>query len=230
MAKIINKDNIIEILESKKEESQKDYFEKLIPGIKNVLGVKVPILRKIAKDISKGDYLDFLEYASEDIYEIIMIKGFIIGEIKNFKVALPLIKDHIEKITDWSLCDSFCSSLKIIEQNRHEFLKFLTPYSKINDEFKQRFVAVILLNYYLNSLYIDKTLKILGTLKNDSYYCKMAVAWAVSEAFVEQKDKTLKFLESNKLETWTYNKAIQKLLESCRVSRIEKDDLRKMKR
>ena len=138
----------------------------------------------------------------------------------------------IEKINDWSLCDGFCSNLKIVQKYKEEFWEFLLSYGKIDDEFKQRVVAVMLMNYYLTDDYVDMTLNVLDSLKNEKYYCKMAVAWAIATAWAKQRDKTFLYMQkdNNTLDNWTYNKAIQKMLESYRVSDEDKAMLRTMKR
>ena len=154
--------------------------------------------------------------------------GYAKAELKGL---LPYIAEHIEKIDDWSLCDGFCSNLKVVEKHQEEFLEFLLPYAKIDDEFKQRVVAVMLMTYYLTDDYIDMSLEVLDSLKNEKYYCKMAVAWAIATAWAKQREKTYCFMQegNNTLDDWTYNKAIQKMLESYRVSDEDKDMLRKMK-
>ena len=171
--------------------------------------------------------------ASEDSYEEVAIKGFVIGYVKaGLEEVLPYIEEHIEKIDDWSLCDGFCSNLKIVGKHKEEFLEFLLPYATIDDEFKQRVVAVMLMTYYLSDEYIDMTLDVLDSLKNEKYYCKMAVAWAVATAWAKQREKTYLYMQNgnNTLDDWTYNKAIQKMLESFRVSEEDKTMLRGMKR
>ena len=230
---MITAENIKGILNEYIDEKFKDFTSALIPGARPILGVRVPILRRLAKEIAKGDWQTYLRDATEDSYEEIAIKGFVIGYAKaELEVLLPYIAEHIEKINDWSLCDGFCSNLKVIEKHREEFLEFLLPYAKIDDEFKQRVVAVMLMTYYLTDEYIDMTLKVLDNLKNEKYYCKMAVAWAIATAWAKQREKTCCYMldGNNTLNDWTYNKAIQKMLESYRVSDEDKVMLRKMKR
>ena len=195
--------------------------------------MRVPILRKIAKEITKGDWQTYLKEATENTYEGVAIKGFVIGYAKEeLSILLPYIEEHIEKINDWSLCDGFCSNLKIVRNYKEEFWEFLLSYGKIDDEFKQRVVAVMLMNYYLTDDYVDMTLNVLDSLKNEKYYCKMAVAWAIATAWAKQRDKTFLYMQkgNNTLDNWTYNKAIQKMLESYRVSDEDKAMLRTMKR
>ena len=229
---MITAENIKDILKEYIDEKFKDFTSVLIPGARPILGVRVPILRKLAKEIAKDDWQTYLKEATEDTYEEVAIKGFVIGYAKaELKGLLPYIAEHIEKIDDWSLCDGFCSNLKVAEKHRKEFLEFLLPYAKIDDEFKQRVVAVMLMTYYLTDDYIDMSLEVLDSLKNEKYYCKMAVAWAIATAWAKQREKTYCFMQegNNTLDDWTYNKAIQKMLESYRVSDEDKDMLRKMK-
>lgn len=230
---LIEADNIKTVLNEHIDDKFKDFTSTLIPGARPILGVRVPILRKIAKEIAKGDWQKYLNEASEDTYEEVAIKGFVIGYAKDdLEVLMPFIVEHIEKIDDWSLCDGFCSNLKMVGKHKEVFLEFLLPYTKIDDEFKQRIVAVMLMTYYLTDEDVDMTLKILDSLKNEKYYCKMAVAWAVATAWAKQRDKTCNYMQegNNTLDDWTYNKAIQKMLESYRVSDEDKAMLRTMKR
>ena len=229
---MITAEKIKDVLKEYIDEKFKDFTSVLIPGARPILGVRVPILRKLAKEIAKDDWQTYLKEATEDTYEEVAIKGFVIGYAKaELKGLLPYIAEHIEKIDDWSLCDGFCSNLKVAEKHRKEFLEFLLPYAKIDDEFKQRVVAVMLMTYYLTDDYIDMSLEVLDSLKNEKYYCKMAVAWAIATAWAKQREKTYCFMQegNNTLDDWTYNKAIQKMLESYRVSDEDKDMLRKMK-
>lgn len=230
---MITPQNIKIILAEHVDERFKDFTSALIPGSRPILGVRVPMLRKIAKEIAKGDWKTYLRDATEDTYEEVAIKGFVIGYVKEeLEVLLPHIAEHIEKINDWSLCDGFCSNLKIVAKYREKFLEFLLPYGKLEDEFKQRVVAVMLMDYYLTDEYIDMSLDVLDSLKNEKYYCKMAVAWAIATAWAKQRDKTYVYMQegNNTLDAWTYNKAIQKMLESYRVSEEDKKMLRGMKR
>lgn len=230
---MITSENIKAVLNEYKDDRFKDFTSALIPGSRPIIGVRVPVLRQIAKEIVKGDWRTYLKDATEDTYEEVAIKGFVIGYVKEeLGALLPYIAEHIEKIDDWSLCDGFCSNLKIVAKHPSEFLEFLLPYAKEDDEFKQRVVAVMLMNYYLADEYMDMSLNVLDSLKNEKYYCKMAVAWAIATAWVKQRDKTFAYMQdgNNTLDNWTYNKAIQKMLESHRVSDEDKVMLRGMKR
>ena len=109
-------------------------------------------------------------------------------------------------------------------------LEFLKKYLKSKEEFKLRFALVMLLDFYITEDYIDYVLDVLNNIKHDGYYVKMAVAWALQVAFVKFEDKTMKLLENNNIDDWTYNKALQKIIESYRVDEKTKSKIRKMKR
>ncbi len=230
---MITAENIKDVLQEYKDEKFREFTSSLIPGSRPIIGVRVPILRKIAREIAKGDWKTYLKEASEDTYEEVAMKGFVIGYVKaDLYAVLPFIVEHVEKIDDWSLCDGFCSNLKIVTKYKDEFLDFLLPYAKIDDEFKQRLVAVMLMDYYLTDDYFDMSLEVLDSLKNDGYYCKMAVAWAIATAWAKNREKAYRYMQegNNTLDNWTFNKAVQKMLESYRVSDEDKTMLRKMKR
>ncbi len=220
-------------LEELAEKKYKEFSEGLIPGSREILGVRIPALRAFSKVIAKGDWQTYLDNAVDDSFEEVYLQGFVIGYAKaDFQTILPYIKKYVAKINDWSLCDGFCATLKLTKKYKTDFKILLKEYADNNTEFVQRFVAVMLMNYYLEDTDIDETLCMLDKLKNPGYYCKMGVAWAVATAMAKQREKTMEYLAqgNNTLEDWTYNKAIQKMQESFRISKEDKAILKEMKR
>ncbi len=219
------------ILEENKDAGYKAFHEKLIPGVKNIQGVRIPVLRKIAKDIVREDADIFLKERSFDYYEEKMLYGFVIGNLKMpFDQVAKHIIDFVPLIDNWAVCDSFCSSLKITVKNKDEMWNLLEGYLNSKEEYEIRFAVVMLMDYYLEPLYIDEVLALLANVSHEGYYVKMAVAWAVSSAFVKEREKTMQFLCSGSLDRWTYNKSLQKIRESYRVSKEDKLILLKMKK
>lgn len=220
------------------------FSEKLLPGTKRVIGVRLPLLRKEAKKLVKED--GWQEYVEEfnrqyDIskdtvlFEEIMLAGMIIGLLKTSKLSLQkvldFISDFIPKIDNWSVCDSFCAGLKIAKENTDEVWKFLLPYLESNHEYELRFAIVMMLDYYIEETHIDEIINYMDNLNHEAYYVKMAVAWCLSMCYVKFPDKILEYLKSeqNRLDDFTYNKTIQKIIESLKVSKEEKEVLRIMK-
>ena len=212
------------------DEKYKQFTTNLSPGIENILGVRLPLLRTIAKDLSKNNYKEYLDSNNLKYYEEIMIQGLIIGYLKiDNKTRFKYIKNFIPKINSWGICDSFCSNLKFTKKNLSEVWDFILPYTLSKNEFEIRFAIVMILNFYILEDYIDDVLNILNTVQHDGYYVKMAVAWAISYAYIKFPEKTLNFFKNNNLDKFTYNKSIQKIIESSRVSMEDKIFLKSMK-
>ncbi len=225
------------IIEEKlKELTDKKYKEfqlKLCPGVDNILGVRVPILRKYAKDLLKEYTLDEILYnLSDKYYESIMLQGMVIGQDKkkDFSEKLEYIKEFIPKINNWAVCDTFCAGLKITEKNKERVWDFLKEYLKSDKEFELRFALVMILDFYIDEKYIDEVLKIIDNIKSNAYYVQMAAAWALSTCAVKFYDKTYKYLKISKIDKFTFNKAIQKSIESYRITDEQKQTLKNMKK
>lgn len=217
-----------EKLLSLKDEKYREFNSKLLPNINNVLGVRVPDLRKLAKELAKGNWQN---YKDNLYYEEIMIQGLVIGYAKlEARQRFELLQDFVPKINNWGTCDIVCSNLKFIKQNKELAWEFIQPYLNSDKEFEIRFGVVILLNYFIEDEYIDRILSILDKIKHDGYYAKMAVAWALSVCFVKYWDRTFKYFTSCNLDKWTYNKTIQKTCESYRISQDKKNLLKNERR
>ncbi|MGG3927143.1 DNA alkylation repair protein [Metabacillus fastidiosus] len=203
----------------------------LIPNINNILGVRLPELRKIAKKIAKDDWHTYLETAENKYFEEIMLQGMVIGYVKtNMEEILPYVAAFVPKIDNWSVCDSFCTGLKFTKENKRLVWEFLQPYLSSEKEYEIRFGVVMLLNFYIETEYIGKVLNLLQGVKHEGFYAKMAVAWALSICYVKIPDLTMEFLKNNMLDDFTYNKALQKISESNRVNKETKSLIRSMKR
>lgn len=218
--------NVREELFKNRDLDYKAFHSKLIPDIPpdKIIGVRVPVLRKIARQAVKENAEVLCEY-----YEERMIKGFIIGYRKCvIKTHLQELADFIPLIDNWAVCDCACSTFKFTEKNREEIWSFLQPYLS-GGEYEIRFAVVMIMDYFLTDNYIDKSLKILSEIKSEYYYVNMAVAWALSTAYVKYENKTLQFIESRKLPIWVHNKTIQKICESYRVEKDKKEYLKTLK-
>ncbi|KGR78359.1 DNA alkylation repair protein [Ureibacillus manganicus] len=227
-------DNTIrKLLIEQSDEKYQEFQSKLIPNlqISSFIGVRLPVLRKMAKDISKGDWQNFLEQAPEEYFDEVMLKGLVIGYIKmSIDEKLQWIEWFVPKISNWSIGDSFCSGLKISEKDRKKVWDFIMPYLNSTNEYDVRFGVVMLLNYFVEKEYIVMILRLFNSVKHDGYYVKMAVAWAVSVCCIHFPNKTIKFLGNNDLDDFTHNKAIQKMIESNRITEDTKNELRQLKR
>lgn len=229
MDKVVIK--IRKLIEENKDEKYREFAASLLPGVNNLIGVRLPVLRNIAKEVIKEDYKTYLDFEDFIYFEEIMIKGFVIGLLKeDIEIVLSYVEEFIPHISNWSVCDSFCSSLKITKENKERVWQFLNRYLKSDKAYDIRFAVVMMLWYYVDEEYIDKILLEIDKIDYDHYYVKMAVAWAISMCYVKFPERTLKYLKDNNLDDFTYNKALQKICESLKIDKETKNIIRKMKR
>lgn len=227
------KENIKKKLFELSDEKYRNFHGALCPGTENILGVRVPILRNYAKELFKEkDWKQTIKQIDDEYYEEIMLQGMLIGQAKNedMNIILEHIENFVPKIDNWAVCDVFCAGLKITKKYKNEMWNFIQKYLKSDKEFELRFAIVMILDYYIEEDYLKKDFMIFDKIKNDGYYVKMAVSWAISICLIKFYDETFKYLESSKIDSWTYNKAIQKAIESYRISQEKKEVLKRMKK
>lgn len=224
-------ENISQQLEELAEDYYRVFSSGLLPNTDNILGVRLPLLRKIAGQLAKDNWQAYLQTAQDDSFEELMLQGMVIGCVKcPLEDRLVYIQAFVSKIDNWSVCDSFCTGLKFTRENMDRVWGFLRPYIDSEKEFEVRFAVVMLIFYYIDAVHINKVLGILDAVRHEGYYAKMAVAWAVSICYIQFPDVTMGYLENNCLDDFTYNKALQKVTESLKVDKETKKQIRAMKR
>lgn len=205
------------------------YNNRVIPNSKPSLGIKASILKEIAKKYANLNELNILD--AEHIYhEEDMISAYMIGYIKNIDLVYEYTDSFVPKIGNWAVCDGLVSNLKIVKKNRTLFYNLIEKYRLSSNEYEKRFSIIMLLCHYVNDEYIDNIYRIIDEIICDTYYVEMGVAWLLCDCFIKFRDKTLNYLNNTNIDKWTYNKAIQKMCESYRVSCEDKIMLRDMKR
>lgn len=228
------REEILNQLNAAKDTDYKEFNCKLIPGVdtKKVIGVRIPKVRDIAKKLARGDYKEYIKSLPKDcMYEERMIHGMVIGYgEKDFQQWKKLTTDFVPKICDWATCDSCSSTMKIVNKNLNESWDFLKEFCKATGEYEKRFGVVMIMDYFIREEWIDKTLVQLEKVNTKEYYVMMAVTWAISVCYVKFPEKTEKVLAGNRLDDKTQNKAIQKIRESYRVSKEDKERLKELKR
>ena len=218
------------LLELADEDYQK-FSAGLLPNTDNLIGVRLPLLRKLARKIAQGDWRRYMATAGSEYFEEIMLQGMVIGYVRtDIEEILSYVADFIPKIDNWSVCDSFCTGLKFTNDYKERVWRFLQPYLSSKQEYEIRFGVVMLLKFYIEDEYIDRVLRLLDNVEHEGYYAKMAVAWAVSICYVKLPQPTMVYLKNNTLDDFTYNKALQKITESYQVDKETKDLIRSMKR
>ena len=228
-------DKYIGKLVNLKDDEYKEFNSKLCPDTnKEMLGIRVPILRKLAKQILKenNDWDEFVKRYNTIYFEEVILQGLIIAySKKDLKEKEIYIKKFIPKIDSWAINDTFVPTLKIKDQDLEEYWNFILPYTKSEKEFEVRFAVTSMLDYFINDEYVDKVLEELDNIKHEGYYVKMGVAWTLAEIGIKYNNKALKYLRGkNNLDKFTFNKTLQKMIESYRIDSKQKELLRTMKR
>lgn len=215
---------ILEEFSSLADPKYKKFHESLIPGTQTAYGVRVPEIRRIARQIVKNDPQGFLALSQPASYEEIMLRGIVIGSMKaEIDDRLALTESFLPLIDNWAVCDTFCGSFSLKrEPERERMWAFLRPLFRDRREFFARFAAVMFLGHFVTADYIEEGLALLSAMDQEQYYVQMAAAWALSVCYVKFPESTRALLEQKSLPKFVQNKSIQKIRESYRVSAKEK--------
>ena len=219
------------ILTESVDEKYKQFHSSLCPGTNNIMGVRLPRLREIAKQVAKESPIEFLDRYKCQVYEEKMIYGLVIGYMKaDLETRLKYLEQFVPMIDNWAICDTFCAGLKIAKKNQKIFWEFIQKYLYSENEYEVRFAVVMMLYHFLDDKHTIEVSKKLDTIKHEGYYVKVAVAWLISIMYIKYPGFTFTYLEECNLDDITFNKAIQKISESKRVSDEEKVYIRDLKR
>ncbi len=224
-------ESIREKLFELQDKKYQEFHSKLCPNVNDIIGVRIPNLRKLAKQIAKESPQEYLKNAPIEYYEERMLQGLVIGYMKaELKERLEYLDKFVPIIDNWAVCDCCTSTYKFTIKYLEKMWEYIQKYLSSNREFELRFAIIMLMDYYLEEEYIDQVLAIYDSIHNEGYYVKMGVAWALSMAYVKFPEKTMKLLQNNHLDDFTYNKTLQKMRESYQVDSQMKEKLKRMKR
>ena len=229
-----NKDNyneFIKYLLSLEDIKYRDFNKSIVLNSKyEMIGIRLPIMRDIAKKISKTNIEEFLKNIKDKYYEEVMIEGLVISHIKEEEIFYKYFKKYINKIDNWALCDSFCNSIKIVRKYEDKYFNEAVNLSLQKQEFISRTGLIIILNHFINKDNLNVIYDTLNKINSDKFYINMAQAWLVCELYIKFPNETLKFIKNNSLNKFTQNKAISKIHDSYRISKEEKDNLNKFRK
>ena len=218
--------NLREELFNNRDLKYRDFHKKLVPHVdeSKIIGVRVPIVRKIAKSAFQNNAENLCEYYEEkEVFGLTLsMKKCSVEEHKKD------ISDFVSIIDNWGICDTCTASMKFIAKDKAQYFDFLSSYIGAG-EYPTRFAIVALMDYYLDVEYIDSVLDLYKTISSDKYYVNMALAWAYSTAFVKYEEKVFGLIKSKTLSPWVQNKTIQKIRESYRVDKEIKEKLKEYK-
>ena len=209
----------------------KVYSKKLIVTSGEFIGVSIPAIRILAKELIKGDYQEFLRTSTHHYYEESMLVGLVIAYCKEpINEKLKLLELFLPKIDNWAVNDSVAMTIKFKASEMQIGHDFIMKYIYSEKEYEKRFAIVLLFTNFSTLLYIDSTTKLLAALPVNHYYTQMAAAWGLSNCIAKHPDIAIPIFENATTDTFTFNKAIQKSRESFRVSKENKEYLLTLKR
>ena len=221
----------LKYLKGLSEPKYRDFHKNLTTTKYEILGIRVPMMRHLAKEKLKTDYLEFLNYCGDKYYEEVFIEGQVIAGIKDEDIFLEHFYKYLDKIDNWAICDSFCNSLKRFKKNPSKYFPICKELALQDDKvFTSRVGLICILNHFIDKPYLKEIFTILDTIKSDEYYLNMAESWLVCELYTKYPEETTKYLKKNKLNKFTQNKAISKIHDSYRVSKEEKEFLNTLKK
>ncbi|MDD5930605.1 MAG: DNA alkylation repair protein [Spirochaetales bacterium] len=221
---------IISKLFSVQDSEYKEFQSRLVPNISpdSMIGIRTPQMRKIAKEINGTQIAEnFLSELPHKYYEENLIHFFLIAMVKDFNECINKLETFLPYIDCWPVCDQ--SSPKVFKKNHEQLLPYIKKWISSPHVYTARFGMRILMNEFLDEDFKEEYLELVASKKGDDYYLKMMIAWYFATALAKQYDSAISFIEHRKLEQWTHNKAIQKALESFRVSEEHKDYLRTLR-
>ena len=202
-----------------KDDKYKEFQAKLVPNItsNNIIGIRTPEMRKIAKEVFNSKDRDlFLNDLPHKYYEENLIHFFVISMIKDFDETIKRVEEFLPYVDCWPVSDQ--ATPKTFKKNHDKLLPYIKKWIKSKHIYTARFGIRMLMNEYLDDDFKKEYLELVASVKGDDYYLKMMVAWYFATALAKRYDETIPFFEKHVLSEWTHKKAIQKAVESYRVT------------
>lgn len=208
----------------------RDFQSKLTPTIdpSTAIGVRTPALRKLAKQLLKRDDINvFLSDVPHAYFDENQLHAFVVSEMRDFARCLKEVELFLPYVDNWATCDQM--SPKVFKKHRAELLEPIERWVTSDATYTVRFGVGMLMEHFLDEEFDPSYLNTVAAVRSEEYYVRMMVAWYFATALAKQYDATLPYLGEQKLDDWTHNKAIQKAIESRRISPEQKDFLRGLK-
>lgn len=205
----------------------KDFHSKLIPDIdsNNVIGIRVPVLRKYAKSIIGTELADrFIEDLPHRYYEENNLHMMLITGIKDYEKCLSEIERFLPYIDNWATCDF--PAPKCFEDHKEELLPVIKRWIASSETYTVRYGIGMLMRLYLDADFDPEYVRIVAEVKSDEYYVNMMIAWYMATALAKQWDAVIPYIEEHRMSDWVHRKTIQKAVESYRITDEQKKYLK----
>lgn len=217
-------------LVEEKDDEYKKFQAKLVPNIppETILGVRTPKMRKIAGEVFKSDYKDeFLSDLPHKYYEENLIHFFVLAMIKGFDECVRLVEIFLPYIDCWPVSDQ--ATPKSFKKNHKKLLPYIKKWISSQHTYTARFGIRMLMNEFLGEDFKEEYLELVASKKSEEYYLKMMIAWYFATALAKRYDESVKYIEERRLDEWVHKKAIQKAVESYRVTDEHKKHLKSLR-
>lgn len=212
------------------DEQYKEFQSKLVPNIpkETVLGVRTPDMRRIAKEIRGTEEAEgFLAELPHKFYEENLVHFFLIAMIKDFDQCVQAVETFLPYVDCWPVCDQ--STPKVFAKNHEKLLPLIRKWIGSDHVYTVRFGIRMLMNEFLGDDFKPEYLAWVAGVPGEDYYIRMMVAWYFATALAKQYDESVVYIEKRRLEPWTHKKAIQKAVESYRVTEAHKEYLKMLR-
>ena len=223
-------EKIREKLFSMQDKKYRDFQAKLIPTVAtdSVIGVRTPALRTYAKELLKeGKYEAFLQDLPHRYFDENQLHAFIISGIKDYEKCMEEVCRFLPYVDNWATCDQM--SPKVFRKQKAELLKQIKKWIKSDETYTVRFAIGMLMEHFLDDDFAPEYPKMVASVRSEEYYINMMIAWYFATALAKQYEAVLPYIEGKKLDPWTHNKAIQKSVESYRITDEQKTYLKSLK-
>jgi 3-methyladenine DNA glycosylase AlkD len=221
---------IIEQLKENQDHQYAEFQRKLQPTLnpQSIIGVRTPILRKLAKQIHNNDHCnDFLTELPHTYFEENQLHCFIISEITDFNSCIHELEAFLPYIDNWATCDQ--TSPKIFKKHKDELLPYIYKWLQSEHTYTVRFAIGMLMQHFLDNDFKPQYIEKVTSITSKEYYINMEIAWYMATALAKQWKATIPYLENNKMDKWVYNRTIQKARESYRITDEQKEYLKALK-
>ena len=226
----MNKTDLRKKFYSLQDLKYRDMQIKIIPTIdpESIIGVRTPELKAMAKDIMKaGNYKDYLKGLPHKYFEENQLHAFIISGIKDVNECMEELGRFLPYVDNWATCDQM--SPKIFKKHKEELLTHVKEWIRSDKTYTIRFGVGMLMEHFLDEDYDPQYPEMVAGIRSEEYYVNMMVAWYFATALAKQYESIIPFIEEKRLDNWTHNKAIQKSVESRRITEEQKTYLRSLK-
>ncbi len=223
-------DEITNKLFSLQDTNYREFQTKLIPTVdrKSIIGVRTPDLRSLAKEMAKKENIDeFLQALPHKYFDEDQLHAFIISGINDYECCVRKVNSFLPSINNWATCVQM--SPKVFRRHKHELLSEIIRWIDSGETYTVRFGVGMLMEHFLDEDFEERFLKMAADVRSDEYYVSMMVAWFFATALAKQYDAAIPFIEEQRLDPQTHNRAIQKAVESYRIPPERKAHLRGLK-